>query len=99
MEFLKKSDKEIKDIAQPIWDNLVKTSNIIPAVVSFIPLFLSSTLYFESSDFNSFQSFFSSQIGLSLFLPKETNETFVQEVKTGLYEINHIRTYRFKIKQ
>ena len=28
MEFLEKSDKEIKDIAQPIWDNLVKTSNI-----------------------------------------------------------------------
>ena len=28
MEFLKKSDKEIKEIAQPIWDNLVKTSNI-----------------------------------------------------------------------
>ena len=27
MEFLEKSDKEIKDIAQPIWDNLVKTSN------------------------------------------------------------------------
>ena len=28
MEFLKKSDKEIQEIAQPIWDNLVKTSNI-----------------------------------------------------------------------
>ena len=28
MEFLKKSDKEIKEIAQPFWDNLVKTSNI-----------------------------------------------------------------------
>ena len=28
MELLKKSDKEIKDIAQPIWDNLVKSSNI-----------------------------------------------------------------------
>tara|TARA_B100000579_G_C22021463_1_gene484030 strand:+ start:141 stop:491 length:351 start_codon:yes stop_codon:yes gene_type:complete len=27
MEFLKKSDKEIQEIAQPIWDNLVKTSN------------------------------------------------------------------------
>ena len=27
MEFLEKSDKEIKEIAQPIWDNLVKTSN------------------------------------------------------------------------
>ena len=28
MEFLEKSDKEIQEIAQPIWDNLVKTSNI-----------------------------------------------------------------------
>ena len=28
MEFLKKSDKEIKEIAQPIWNNLVKASNI-----------------------------------------------------------------------
>tara|TARA_Y200000002_G_scaffold1089_1_gene1085 strand:+ start:40 stop:390 length:351 start_codon:yes stop_codon:yes gene_type:complete len=28
MELLEKSDKEIKDIAQPIWDNLVKCSNI-----------------------------------------------------------------------
>ena len=28
MELLKKSDKEVKDIAQPIWDNLVKSSNI-----------------------------------------------------------------------
>ena len=28
MEFLKKTDKEIQEIAQPIWDNLVKTSNI-----------------------------------------------------------------------
>ena len=28
MEFIKKSDKEIQKIAQPIWDNLVKTSNI-----------------------------------------------------------------------
>ena len=28
MEFLKKSDKEIQEIAKPIWDNLVKTSNI-----------------------------------------------------------------------
>ena len=28
MELLEKSDKEIKDIAQPIWDNLVKSSNI-----------------------------------------------------------------------
>ena len=28
MEFFEKSDKEIKEIAQPIWDNLVKTSNI-----------------------------------------------------------------------
>ena len=28
MELLDKSDKEIKDIAQPIWDNLVKSSNI-----------------------------------------------------------------------
>tara|TARA_Y100001958_G_C20926734_1_gene338748 strand:- start:176 stop:526 length:351 start_codon:yes stop_codon:yes gene_type:complete len=28
MELLEKSDKEIKDIAQPIWNNLVKCSNI-----------------------------------------------------------------------
>ena len=28
MELLKKSDKEIRDIAQPIWNNLVKASNI-----------------------------------------------------------------------
>ena len=28
MKLLDKSDKEIKDIAQPIWDNLVKSSNI-----------------------------------------------------------------------
>ena len=28
MKFLEKSDNEIKEIAQPIWDNLVKTSNI-----------------------------------------------------------------------
>ena len=28
MEFLKKTDKEIKEISQPIWDNLIKTSNI-----------------------------------------------------------------------
>ena len=28
MEFLKKSDKEIQEIAKPIWDNLIKTSNI-----------------------------------------------------------------------
>ena len=27
MELLDKSDQEIKEIAQPIWDNLVKTSN------------------------------------------------------------------------
>ena len=27
MDFLEKSDKDIKEIAQPIWDNLVKTSN------------------------------------------------------------------------
>ena len=27
MKLLEKSDKEIKEIAQPIWDNLVKTSN------------------------------------------------------------------------
>ena len=27
MKLLEKSDKEIKDIAQPIWDNLVKSSN------------------------------------------------------------------------
>ena len=28
MEFLEKSDKEIKEIAQPIWDNIIKTSNM-----------------------------------------------------------------------
>ena len=28
MELLNKPDKEIKEIAQPIWDNLVKSSNI-----------------------------------------------------------------------
>ena len=28
MKLMEKSDKEIKDIAQPIWDNLVKSSNI-----------------------------------------------------------------------
>ena len=28
MELLEKSDKEIQEIAKPIWDNLVKTSNI-----------------------------------------------------------------------
>ena len=28
MELLDKSDQEIKDIAQPIWNNLVKCSNI-----------------------------------------------------------------------
>ena len=28
MKFLDKSDKEIKNIAQPIWNNLVKSSNI-----------------------------------------------------------------------
>ena len=28
MKLLDKSDKEILDIAQPIWDNLVKSSNI-----------------------------------------------------------------------
>ena len=28
MKFLEKSDKEIQEIAKPIWDNLVKTSNI-----------------------------------------------------------------------
>ena len=28
MKLLDKSDQEIKDIAQPIWDNLVKCSNI-----------------------------------------------------------------------
>ena len=28
MKLLEKSDKEIQEIAQPIWDNLVKTSNI-----------------------------------------------------------------------
>ena len=28
MKLLKKSDKEIQEIAKPIWDNLIKTSNI-----------------------------------------------------------------------
>ena len=28
MKFLEKSDKEIQEKAKPIWDNLVKTSNI-----------------------------------------------------------------------
>ena len=28
MELMNKSDQEIKEIAQPIWDNLVKCSNI-----------------------------------------------------------------------
>ena len=28
MELLNKSDKELKEIAQPIWDNLVNSSNI-----------------------------------------------------------------------
>ena len=28
MKLLEKSDKEVKEIAQPIWDNLVKSSNI-----------------------------------------------------------------------
>ena len=28
MKLLEKSDKEIQEIAQPIWDNLVRTSNI-----------------------------------------------------------------------
>ena len=28
MKLLEKSDKEVQEIAQPIWDNLVKTSNI-----------------------------------------------------------------------
>ncbi|MDC0472429.1 hypothetical protein OAN27_00480 [Pelagibacteraceae bacterium] len=28
MKILDKSDKEIKEIAQPIWDNLIKSSNI-----------------------------------------------------------------------
>ena len=28
MKLLEKTDKEIRDIAQPIWDNLVKSSNI-----------------------------------------------------------------------
>ena len=28
MELLDKSDQEIKEIAQPIWDNLIKCSNI-----------------------------------------------------------------------
>ena len=28
MKLLDKSDKEIREIAQPIWDNLIKASNI-----------------------------------------------------------------------
>ena len=28
MGFLEKTDEEIKELAQPIWDNLIKTSNI-----------------------------------------------------------------------
>ena len=28
MDLLKKTDKEIIEIANPIWDNLVKTSNL-----------------------------------------------------------------------
>jgi len=28
MKLIEKTDKEIKEIAQPIWDNLIKTSNI-----------------------------------------------------------------------
>ena len=28
MKFLEKTDKEIIEIAEPIWDNLVKASNI-----------------------------------------------------------------------
>ena len=28
MEFLEKTDKEIQEISKPIWDNLIKTSNI-----------------------------------------------------------------------
>ena len=28
MKLLEKSDKEIQEIAKPIWDNLVKTSNV-----------------------------------------------------------------------
>ena len=28
MKLLEKSDKEIQEIAKPIWDNLIKTSNI-----------------------------------------------------------------------
>ena len=28
MKLLEKSDTEIRDVAQPIWDNLVKSSNI-----------------------------------------------------------------------
>ena len=28
MKLLEKSDKEVQEIAQPIWDNLVKSSNI-----------------------------------------------------------------------
>ena len=28
MKLLEKSDKEVKEIAQPIWDNLVKSSNM-----------------------------------------------------------------------
>ena len=28
MKLIEKTDKEIREIAQPIWDNLIKTSNI-----------------------------------------------------------------------
>ena len=44
MELLEKSDKEIKDIAQPIWDNLVKSSNM-KDYGSFTKDFSSQMLY------------------------------------------------------
>ena len=44
MKLLEKSDNEIKEIAQPIWDNLVKTSNI-KAYGGFTRDFSSQMLY------------------------------------------------------
>ena len=44
MKLLDKSEKEIKDIAQPIWDNLVKSSNI-KDYGSFTKNFSSQMLY------------------------------------------------------
>ena len=45
MKLLEKSDTEIRDIAQPIWDNLVKSSNL---VVGFLIKSLNSSLPFIS---------------------------------------------------